>query len=274
MSSWISFPRIVSRSPIAFSKRLMRLKSSSRIRSSIVSFDRHVEDVDDLGLLAVAVEPADPLLDAHRVPRQVVVDHHVDELEVEALARDLGADEDVWPRLLAERLDDAWRARRGRSGRTGRLTRSGSPLTIRPRSRRASSSIVLRKNENTMTLPSTRCPVFDIGRSSASSEPVELRVDAVYGLPRVANVSGRRELIRAVIVGWIRRRGSDQRILLDLTTVAGPSLPQVLAGSGDRACHLALRHDRGERRGCADPRTDERGDRVVELALLRVKASP
>src|SRR5207247_3794539 len=54
---------------------------------------RHqVEDVD-LARLAHAGEAADPLLDAHRVPRQVVVDETVSELEVAPLAAGLGGDE-------------------------------------------------------------------------------------------------------------------------------------------------------------------------------------
>ena len=46
-------------------------------------------------LLPEPVEAADPLLDAHRVPRQVVVDQGVAELEVQTLAAHLGAEQDV-----------------------------------------------------------------------------------------------------------------------------------------------------------------------------------
>jgi hypothetical protein len=47
-----------------------------------VSLVRGVEEVDHdhVGLLAVAVAPADALLDALRVPRQIVVHHHRAEL--------------------------------------------------------------------------------------------------------------------------------------------------------------------------------------------------
>jgi len=45
-----------------------------------------VQDDDLLFLLTDPVDPADPLLDLHRVPRQVVVDDDRAELEVQALA--------------------------------------------------------------------------------------------------------------------------------------------------------------------------------------------
>src|SRR5690606_34359678 len=51
---------------------------------------------DDLRFaLADAVQPADALLDLHWVPGQVVVDQHRAELEVQALAGDLGGDHNV-----------------------------------------------------------------------------------------------------------------------------------------------------------------------------------
>ncbi len=63
-----------------------------------------VEEVDHhhVELLAVAVAAADALLDALRVPGQVVVHHQVAELEVDALGRGLGGDQDR--RLVAEVL--------------------------------------------------------------------------------------------------------------------------------------------------------------------------
>ena len=45
--------------------------------------------------LADAVDPAEPLLDAVGVPRQVVVDHEVGALQVQALAGGIGRDQDV-----------------------------------------------------------------------------------------------------------------------------------------------------------------------------------
>ena len=54
-------------------------------------------------LLAVAVAAADPLLDPLGVPGQVVVDHEGAELEIHALGRRLGGDEDVG--AVAEVLD-------------------------------------------------------------------------------------------------------------------------------------------------------------------------
>ena len=61
-----------------------------------------VEEVDDhhVVLLAVAVAAADALLDALRVPRQVVVHHQRAELQVDALGAGLGGDHDA--ALLAE----------------------------------------------------------------------------------------------------------------------------------------------------------------------------
>ena len=46
-------------------------------------------------LLADAVDAAEPLLDAVGVPRQVVVDHQVGGLEVEALAGGVGGEQDL-----------------------------------------------------------------------------------------------------------------------------------------------------------------------------------
>ena len=64
-----------------------------------------VPQVADLGL-ADAVDPAEPLLDAVRVPRQVVVDHEVRALKVDALARRVGRDEHQDVRVLHERFLD------------------------------------------------------------------------------------------------------------------------------------------------------------------------
>ena len=64
-----------------------------------------VEEVDHhhVELLAVAVAAADALLDALRVPGQVVVDDQIAELEVDALGGGLGGDQDGG--LVAEVLD-------------------------------------------------------------------------------------------------------------------------------------------------------------------------
>jgi hypothetical protein len=63
-------------------------------------------EVDDHRLLglAVAMDASDPLLDALRVPGQVVVDERVGELEVEALGPRLGGDEHLGP--SAELVDE------------------------------------------------------------------------------------------------------------------------------------------------------------------------
>ena len=76
--------------------------SSLRIsRSRSRSFGQHAalarvhrDEVEDeaVVLLAVAVDAAHPLLQPHRVPRDVVVDHEPAELEVDPFARRLGRD--------------------------------------------------------------------------------------------------------------------------------------------------------------------------------------
>src|SRR5690606_4421164 len=65
----------------------------------------HVPEVADLAL-ADAVDAAEALLDAVRVPRQVVVDHEVGVLEVHALAGRVGGDQDQGVGILAEALLD------------------------------------------------------------------------------------------------------------------------------------------------------------------------
>ena len=66
-------------------------------------------------LLADAVHTTDPLFDPHRVPRQVVVDHDVGELEVQALATGVRRDQDAG--LLGEALLDPPPLRPGPSSR-------------------------------------------------------------------------------------------------------------------------------------------------------------
>lgn len=62
-----------------------------------------VPQVAHLGL-ADAVHAAEPLLDAVRVPRQVVVDHQVRPLQVDALAGGIGGNEHEHALVLSERL--------------------------------------------------------------------------------------------------------------------------------------------------------------------------
>ena len=57
-----------------------------RMRSSIAAFDREVADNDRVALLANPVNATNALLDAHRVPGQVVVEHHTRELKIDAFA--------------------------------------------------------------------------------------------------------------------------------------------------------------------------------------------
>ena len=51
---------------------------------------RHEVEDQAVVLLAVAVDAAHALFQAHRVPGDVVVDHHPAELEVDAFTRRLG----------------------------------------------------------------------------------------------------------------------------------------------------------------------------------------
>ena len=70
--------------------------------------DRILEDeidrADDVGL-PDTIHPADPLFEAHRVPGDIVVDHHVAELEVQTLPAGIGGDEDAG--ILGECLLDS-----------------------------------------------------------------------------------------------------------------------------------------------------------------------
>ena len=75
-------------------------------------------DHDHVVLLPVAVAAADALLDALRVPWQVVVDDQRAELEVDAFGAGLGGDHDL--ALLAEVVHQ----RRAHVGGAGAVTRS------------------------------------------------------------------------------------------------------------------------------------------------------
>ncbi len=61
-------------------------------------------DDDDIVLLSVSVATADALLDALRVPRQVIVDDQRAELQVDALGGGLGRHQDLG--FVPKRLDD------------------------------------------------------------------------------------------------------------------------------------------------------------------------
>ena len=70
-----------------------------------VSFIPLVEEIDDnyIMFLAVAMTAPNALLDALRVPRQVVVDHERAELEIDTFRGRLGGDEDL--RMVPEVLN-------------------------------------------------------------------------------------------------------------------------------------------------------------------------
>ena len=82
-----------------------------------------VEKVDDdhIELLAVAVASADALLDALRIPRQVVVDDQIAELQIDPFGGGFGGDHDG--RFVAEILDEGGAHIGGR--RTRDLVRAG-----------------------------------------------------------------------------------------------------------------------------------------------------
>ena len=63
----------------------------------LVAFVQEVDD-DDIVLLPVAMAAADALLDALRVPGQVVVDDQRAELQVDAFGRGFGGEQDASPR--------------------------------------------------------------------------------------------------------------------------------------------------------------------------------
>ena len=85
------------RGPSSISR--IRSKSFWSTRPSRVFVGDEVEDEAVL-LLAVAVDAAHALLQPHRVPRDVVVDHEPAELEVDAFAGGFGGDQDL--AVLAE----------------------------------------------------------------------------------------------------------------------------------------------------------------------------
>jgi hypothetical protein len=68
-----------------------------QLQHTLVGCVTLVQEVDDhhVKALAVAVAAADALLHALRVPGQVVVDDERAELQVDALGRGLGSDEDL-----------------------------------------------------------------------------------------------------------------------------------------------------------------------------------
>ena len=98
LRSFSTSPRIGSRPPTVSSNTPIRWAEDVEHTLLDGAGDEKIEDRSPV-LLADAVDPADALLDLHRVPRQVVVDQDVAELEVSALAAGLGRDEDLrpWP---------------------------------------------------------------------------------------------------------------------------------------------------------------------------------
>ena len=84
--------------------RLLELLQQLAVDIALARLVGHqVPQVADLGL-ADAVDAAEPLLEAVGVPRQVVVDHQVRALEVDALAGGVGGEQHLHLGVVLERL--------------------------------------------------------------------------------------------------------------------------------------------------------------------------
>ena len=81
----------------------MRFSSTSKTRFLYGVLDPKIEDADSV-LLADTVHSADSLLDSHRIPRQVVIDEDVAELEVASFASRFSAYEDLRARKASKPL--------------------------------------------------------------------------------------------------------------------------------------------------------------------------
>ena len=110
------------------------------------------------------VQPAQPLLDLHRVPRQVHVDHDVAELQVAALAGRLGGQQDRRRRRGTPRSRRSLSAR----GQAAVIDRRRDAGRGHLRGRAASS--VCRNAVNT----STFSPALDVGAAAGSSSSSSL----------------------------------------------------------------------------------------------------
>ena len=59
------------------------------------SFCNDVINIDSLTFLATAVNTTDSLLNPHRVPRQIIVNHHITELVVKAFGTNLRKQQNI-----------------------------------------------------------------------------------------------------------------------------------------------------------------------------------
>ena len=73
-----------------FVANLLELLQKHLQHPALARAARYQVDDPDFELLAVAMDPAHPLFQAGRVPRNVVVDHQAAELQIDALARGVG----------------------------------------------------------------------------------------------------------------------------------------------------------------------------------------
>ena len=84
--------------------RLLELLEQPQIDVAFARFFRYqVPEVAHLGL-ADAMDPAEPLLNPVRVPRQIVIHHQVGTLKVDALARGIGRQQNLDLGVVPERL--------------------------------------------------------------------------------------------------------------------------------------------------------------------------
>ena len=92
--------------PADFAENLLALtdtsfKDTDAGEAAVINISVHsitgnnIIDVDNFATLASAVDTTDALLDAHGIPRQVIVYHHVTELIVQAFRADFCEKHDV-----------------------------------------------------------------------------------------------------------------------------------------------------------------------------------
>ena len=74
-----------------------------------------MNDFQHVCLLPHSVDATNALCDSHRVPRQIIIDHNVAELEVNSLAPDLGGEEYSHSSIIAEALDLSFALRKSAS---------------------------------------------------------------------------------------------------------------------------------------------------------------
>src|SRR6266480_7361178 len=64
-----------------------------------------MHDTESVSLLTDSIDTANPLLDAHRIPRQIVIDNHSAKLQVDAFTPDFRRKEYLHRRIVPEPID-------------------------------------------------------------------------------------------------------------------------------------------------------------------------